>query len=627
MRSRSAAVALLVLATVGSTLAVSDAIAAPVQSASLIWQPPQLTDARHGFTSVSCVAKDLCRAGDAGNRVQRWDGVSWHDGDVFSPHVAGVRAMTCTSRTFCAAIQGFARNGVRNSAYRPITRRPDGTWNQSAPIVDSEFPSGFFPGSISCSSAAFCMMVDGVVAGVLHYAVWNGSKWSALGLLSDRTNQNAFVSCTSPTLCRLIDSRGRYWRWDGTSWTAPTKLYVGDWPVVGLDCVDSSFCMLVTDYGFRVIRSSGWSDLHRLDKATHALNRLSCATRDFCIAVRDDGRSYRWDGKGWTGPHTVTAGSFTGTSCSSPGFCVAVTEDGDAFHRVNGSWQAPRAGDPATGDVSDLSCDSPQLCVLVDEHGNASAFTGSAWTRPNRVTAPGQGFGGVSCGGDSFCIAGVGNGDVRIRRHGVWGDPIRVTENDVVNRVSCGSPTLCGIHTELYDEIWIWDGSKFDDLTGTDEENIWKIKCAPDGCVITYYPYGGIAGSDTYVYRPDGMGSGPSAAGSIPTRGVRTYACASVSYCAGVGNSHRPYLFDGSAWRPVPAATGQIPNAAISCATTTFCVAVGRRSESTWDGTQWSAPQTILDPDVPGSETLASVSCKRSICAAATRGGWTVVAT
>lgn len=624
MLSRSAAVALLVLAPLALPSAVSGATAAPVLSASLTWQQPQLTDGRHGFTSVSCVANDLCRAGDAGNRVERWDGTSWHDGDAFAPDVTGVTAMTCTSRTFCAAVQMFGRGGPGNLGYRPITRGPDGTWNQSAPVADLGIPDTVFPGSVSCSSASFCMMVDGVVNGVLHYEVWNGSEWSTPGLLSDHADHNAFVSCTSPTLCRLIDSYGTYWRWDGTSWTAPTKVKVGR--VVGLDCVDSSFCMIVTDHGFRVIRPSGWSGLQPLDGSIYPLSGLSCATTDFCIATRDDGRSYTWDGERWTGPHAVAARPFTGISCSSPGFCIAVTEDGDAFHRVNGSWQPSRAGDPATGDVSDLSCDSSQLCVLVDEHGNASAFTGSSWTRPRRVTAPGQSFGAVSCGGDSFCMAGAGNGYVRIRRHGVWGDPIPVTDNDVVNRVSCGSPTLCGTDTELYDEISIWDGSKFGVLTGADEQNIWEVECAADGCVITYYPDGGIPGSDTFVYRPDGMGSAQHA-GQIPTHGVRTFACASASYCAGVGNSRRPYTFDGSAWRPVPAATGHIPNAAISCVTTTFCVAVGGRSESTWDGTQWSAPQPILDSKVPGTETLTSVSCRPGICAAATRGGWTVVTT
>lgn len=89
--------------------------------------------------------------------------------------------------------------------------------------------------------------------------------------------------------------------------------------LVALDCVDSAFCMTLTNRGYVVIKGSIQTERQAFDH-NWFLSGLSCTARDFCIALDRGGNSYTWDGAAWTGPHHIPAESYLRVSCSSPGF-------------------------------------------------------------------------------------------------------------------------------------------------------------------------------------------------------------------------------------------------------------------------------------------------------------------
>lgn len=184
--------ALIVTGLVSSPIAAS----AEASSGSLTWHRPQPTDPDRGLLSVSCVAKDLCRAGATPNLVKRWDGQQWKAGDAFPSRTRGIRAMTCTSRTFCAAVQVVYRPGSQDYAYRPITRRADGTWDLSAPLVPVGAANPLFPpGSVSCAGASLCMLVNRY----REFQRWDGTSWTPPTLFSDQA-VGTYVLCPSATL-------------------------------------------------------------------------------------------------------------------------------------------------------------------------------------------------------------------------------------------------------------------------------------------------------------------------------------------------------------------------------------------------------------------------------------------
>jgi hypothetical protein len=59
------------------------------------------------------------------------------------------------------------------------------------------------------------------------------------------------VSCPTPTFCRAVDSLGRVFGYDGTTWSAGTQIDSG-----------------------------------------HALTAISCPTVSYCVAVDNDGRAF-----------------------------------------------------------------------------------------------------------------------------------------------------------------------------------------------------------------------------------------------------------------------------------------------------------------------------------------------
>ena len=166
-------------------------------------------------------------------------------------------------------------------------------------------------------------------------------------------------------------------------------------------------------------------------------------------------------------------------------------------------------------------------------------------------------------------------------------------------------------------------GSGWTTLLLGDEDVRTSAACAADGCVITRRDFLEPGNDSTYVYkRADSSLQLFTGDGD-----VGAFSCVSVQFCLGVTGDNQAMRFNGTEWSPADMAGSGIPKVSLSCAATTLCVSVGSHSESTWNGTSWSAPQQIVGSRPDTFSGLWDVSCRPNICAAVDSGGWTVVAT
>ncbi len=644
------------LVLLASTVAVLGLISAPaavatpsrptVTSGDLTWQAPQRVDPLRGLTSVSCVSKSLCRAGDASDRVVRWNGHQWQPGYQFPSDAAGIDDVTCTSTNFCAAVEIV--NTADGEGSRPVTRNADGTWDTSAAITpftrhNLEIDPAFVSGAMSCTGPTFCMLVDQQQG----YQTWNGTSWTAPATFQ-KENNTTYVSCAAATSCTAVGdvdlknsgSAGKtVYTWDGSSWSAPHVVKVGN-HVGGVSCPTTSFCMVTIGPRYVTVNGSHVSAARSMPNGLVS-GGLTCTGATFCLGTNGGTKgSIRWNGTSWSGPHEFDGLSYLIPSCASPSFCVAVSDKADrsvAADRVDGTWQAPRTVESGTMAYrhlfpDDVSCSSPQSCVLVDGESSSLAYDGTSWSGPHRNATKAY-RSVVSCVSAAFCAAGTENGRVQFRRNGHWAAPQSAVVNSGVGieSISCSSSTSCALLTYL-GTFRVWNGKDWHTASTVNAEGFeTALSCVQGGCVFLSTGGSGHSGqAHAWIYRT-GAKKITKVGGWIPDS--PSLSCASLTFCMTSGAAKGPTNsissareLTGTTWQVAPTASGEVDGADVSCTSTTFCVLVGGRAESTWNGTQWSAEQQIVDEPLGRLDSLASVSCRPTICAAVTDDGWTVIA-
>lgn len=265
---------------------------------------------------VSCATPDFCMAagvydcwacdanvpGATGMYVEQWDGSSWTLHGV--PYPSGVNnvvpsAITCVSTSFCLMAASYSDS-------QSIVHALNMAWNGSAwsrvPAPDNPLTG------LSCTSRTYCIGVGGYAADV-----WNGSSLSPTAPLPAQPSGSIAasmtgVSCPGPADCRavgvwddngitnqtLIDS------WDGSAWTAVAAPdpAAGDNMLLSLSCSSDSFCASSGDGDNGTTQGSTtlivqfdgatWQGAPSPDAANATFNFLlgvSCPTDGFCMAV------------------------------------------------------------------------------------------------------------------------------------------------------------------------------------------------------------------------------------------------------------------------------------------------------------------------------------------------------
>jgi hypothetical protein len=137
---------------------------------------------------------------------------------------------------------------------------------------------------------------------------------------------------------------------------------------------------------------------------------VSCASATFCAAVDAGGNALTFNGKTWSTPDTIDAGTIwplDAVSCPTVTFCTAVDGWGQAFTFNGSTWSGP-AGLESSGDLQAISCTTAHFCAVVDLSGNVLTFNGASWAGPTYIdpdVSTGYGFTGVSCPDAASCMA------------------------------------------------------------------------------------------------------------------------------------------------------------------------------------------------------------------------------
>jgi hypothetical protein len=434
-------------------------------------------------------------------------------------------------------------------------------------------------GAVSCPTATFCMTV-GLDTGA---TTWDGREWSPLADADARPAAQApALSCGSPRSCLAGDHH-----WDGSTWTFVPH---PDWGSTG--------------------------------------PAVACVAERDCIAVSySSAQAFRWQGGVWQEMGSLPGAGFTSLSCPSASSCIAVgsprtTADPWVAARWDGTvWHAePLPPDPVPGStfaqLAAVVCTPSLECVAV---GNSEGVR----------AAPD--FDGVPA-------------PITVRRSAAGWSPVDSTAlgtNVVLTAVSCPNSASCLVSGTTQRNIssptsvaGVVAGSSVTPLPDPGM-SIRDIDCVPARC----FAVGTLDGFFPEMVEWDGRSWTPVPFPfPVTTVGARLndVSCPTPTVCVSVGSdggryATAPYSFavhrNGDLWtRPDDRALtdGSVRLAAVSCPTTTFCMAAGETADRShpalrrYDGTRWStvdlrALAIAYEPPsarrVVGALGLTDVSC------------------
>jgi hypothetical protein len=444
-------------------------------------RPVRIDDTGTNIQSVSCASATFCAAGDWGGDVLTFNGTTWSKPHLVDPTNTaettggGIGSMACPTSTFCVGLDWEGGSVTFNGH----------TWTRDT-TFDPDGAEGLM--EVSCTSASFCMAVDGG-----NDLIWNGSTWTSPNSIDVTGDGIEDVSCGSTTSCMVVDWDGNALHWNGTSWPATavscpdtTTSSAGNCTTTGsyadartgvldsVSCPTASFCAAVDGNGNALTtdgtfgwRGPRWGQPVTIDPIAGILTSVSCPSASFCMAVDTNGYALQWNGSSWsqptwsaTSPEDRTGGALASVSCASASFCAAVDGAGRVLTWNGTSWSAPRSVDPVVAGLTGVSCASASFCVAVDGSGGALTWNGSSWAR--RPIAPlVDGLTGVSCASALFCVAVDRNGHALTWDGTSWSLPLLVDPSGGgLTAVSCASASFCAA-VDADGRAVTWDGTSW----------------------------------------------------------------------------------------------------------------------------------------------------------------------
>lgn len=397
--------------------------------------------------------------------------------------------------------------------------------------------------------------------------------------------------------CQVSDPSGKVWAVSGS------HLPKG-WTTVSYAVGNGT--MLVANPNENPLRVTwiGWSPPTALTSAGLELTSISCVSSKFCMAVGDtygpnaandttpSYAAYTWDGSSWSqAPYIGLAlpsglsseGWFTSVSCVSSSMCLASylgmppLNSSDIGENVYGAVEWNGSAWEDTGfqytqdQLNGLDCVTRHWCMAVIDPGQDVAGSGQAmsavwngkiWTteRIGSLDVPGFTTFALSCPTDSFCMTTTN----------AYGEIMD----------SADSPTQ---ENSSYE----WNGSTWNEVSWpTQAVGVDSLSCATSTFCIQL---------------------------ATPNEGTSGYKGGDVQF-----------NWNGKEWSknltPLP---GQLASSALSCVSSSLCVAVGGETNGPpilpegsgppvadfWDGESWHQMQW---PSVASGAALADVSCGSS---------------
>jgi hypothetical protein len=597
--------------------------------------------------------------------AEEWDGSTWTLEPSVATEAPGSESLPSElSSVACPSVTGCVAVGSSDGYTEPLAETWNGvSWTVAAvPTVAGTSYATLT--SVSCATATLCIAVGySATATASTYSStglvdeWDGSVWTAVTTPANAVNDSELtaVSCVAGPECLAVGQQGTAGggntpfaeAWDGTTWTTvPTAALAGD-SLNGVACSSAASCVVVGQGSDQsdLLLAATWSDMTwtvdnpPIPVAYSGGNLVSVACRsvDSCTAVGsydpDTSLIEQWNGTAWTvsaTPATPAGPSeFDGVAYSSASAVIAVGSASNpdvygptalAEQSVGSAWQIMNISGPTgpTGQTNLLSvaCPLPSSCVAVgyssflDETDSAALdfpiaaqWNGTTWTLMD-VPAP------------------VGQVDSEL------------------TAVSCSSPTACvavgearsgGELQAIADE---WDGTAWSPMSvpqppGDAVAELTGVSCqATDTCVAvgisapSQIDFNQATLAETFNGTTWSIVPSPT---YYPDDSTAFYAvsCSSSTACIAVGNENQSSPlgaeWDGSAWMvqsvPGPPNQSAAELVGVSCPTTTSCVAVGSQNGSqeafvdSWDGTSWTdTSPPYSDQGFDGAFTQVSCS-------------------
>jgi hypothetical protein len=292
--------------------------------------------------------------------------------------------------------------------------RAAGAASWSAPVRADWGLHGRHVRALTCPSEKFCAAVD-EVGDVVFY---RGSSWTRPAPVDVALKHDDVllgISCTYKGFCVTFNAQGDVFLYDGHRWSQPSSLWsAGIYDSGAVSCPSRDFCMLENGHRLYLYSARKWSAGPRL-KATG----LSCSSSRFCVVTSRSGTSwYASTYRAKLGKRRVLdrGSAVNSLSCASSGFCVAAGAKLASDHADGGgtvvtyrghSWSSPHAIDSARTGPTSVSCPSNKFCAAVDAAGNALLLRSGSWTSASPVDAKHAKRKPVwvSCPSSSFCMA------------------------------------------------------------------------------------------------------------------------------------------------------------------------------------------------------------------------------
>ena len=185
-----------------------------------------------------------------------------------------------------------------------------------------------------------------------------------------------------------------------------------------------------------------------------------------------------------------------------------------------------------------------------------------------------------------------------------WRGPKLIDRKASLASISCPTATFC-VAIDFLGYVVTYDGTSWSKPSSTDLTNFAGPPGSPEiSCPSASFCMAlGPLGQEEVTYN----GTQWSSASQLPSGAKSKFAslsCTGPSFCveAGLGEI---YIYNGSTWKASHSYNADNPTAQVSCASDTFCAAVGWGGIAlTYNGASWSSAK-----NVNSGGTLSSVSC------------------
>jgi photosystem II stability/assembly factor-like uncharacterized protein len=445
-----------------------------------------------------------------------------------------------------------------------------------------------------------------------------------------------------------------------TQWLNPAPQ--GD-DLNGVSCADSTHCVAVGASGSVISTSTGSSWVAGRSGTVADLNGVSCpAGGSTCVAVGAGGIVLKTSNGGgtWSTAQSGTTHDLTGVSCPTTSACYAVGAAGTILASSDGGATWTDQSSPTTFGLDQISCPTASTCYASGDveakeeppslpalraYILATHDAGADWSVAAFPEARAR---AIACVGESWCAAGSESGRVATTSDGQTWSSTQGSYGRLLG-MSCLASKACVGVGEYGSVVSTADGTHWTHQTLPSEVDLHSISCPSQSACYAVGQHGVVLtsadqGASWATASRDGAasnigieGGGSSSAGGdvVGSADLAGVSCADTSSCVAVGDlgailaSHD----GGASWSlrggvlnvplqsvEFPALPSFEPSArplrAVSCPTSTACVAVGDLGtiEQSSDGGQsWSLASS------PTAHMLAAVSCANgtSTCFAA----------